>query len=206
MELLLIRFEQVPKIDEIDELLRQMMVALTHWHECGYCYGDIRWSNIVFVPTSGLSYWMLIGMDESQLSDATAIYRNHSYCGHQLRFQHDLCHLGNLMGDGFIRFIQGYADNTSVLTIGGRCSRADGAGGTRKIGIAQKRLHITVYKIKWQHALRNPALPEATCRTQLAGILAVSVELGVVEGVDRLLIACTRVARVTFAAGKLDIG
>ncbi|ETP46309.1 hypothetical protein F442_07435 [Phytophthora nicotianae P10297] len=74
-------------------------IALKYWHGCGYCHGDIRWRNIVLVPTSGFSYWVLIDMDESRQPNTTTIRWNHRYHGHKLRFQHDLCQLGQLMGE-----------------------------------------------------------------------------------------------------------
>ncbi|KAL7684456.1 putative tyrosine-protein kinase, active [Plasmopara halstedii] len=75
-----------------------MLTALKYWHGCGYCHGDIRWRNIVLVPTSGFSYWVLIDMDESRQLNTTTIRWKHRYQGHKLRFQHDLCQLGQLMG------------------------------------------------------------------------------------------------------------
>ncbi|KUF96671.1 hypothetical protein AM587_10001737 [Phytophthora nicotianae] len=99
VELSPIGYLRLPTIDELSEWLRHMLTALKYWHGCGYCHGDIRWHNIVLVPTSGFSYWVLIDMDESRQPNTTTIRWNHRYHGHKLRFQHDIYQLGQLMGE-----------------------------------------------------------------------------------------------------------
>ncbi|KAE9032498.1 hypothetical protein PR002_g9142 [Phytophthora rubi] len=99
VELSPIGYLRLPTIDEVSEWLRHMLTALKYWHGCGYCHGDICWRNIVLVPTSGFSYWVLIDMDESRQPNTTTIWWNHQYQGHRLRFQHDLWQLGQLMGE-----------------------------------------------------------------------------------------------------------
>ncbi|RLN06497.1 hypothetical protein BBJ28_00026608, partial [Nothophytophthora sp. Chile5] len=89
-----------PERDEVSKWLRDILTALKHWHSRGYCHGDLRWRNIVFVPSRRSSYWVLIDMDESYQSNQAIIQWNHPCHGHYLRFQHDLYQLGELM-NGF---------------------------------------------------------------------------------------------------------
>ncbi|RLN10509.1 hypothetical protein BBJ28_00025772 [Nothophytophthora sp. Chile5] len=88
---------RVPESDEVSEWLRAMLTALKHWHSRGYCHGDVRWRNIVFVSSYRSCYWLLIDMDESRQSDTAIIQWNHPCSGSRLRFQHDLYQLGELM-------------------------------------------------------------------------------------------------------------
>jgi hypothetical protein len=67
------------------------------WHGCNYCHGDLRWRNMVYVPTSDRGYWVLIDMDESHQPNTTIISWNHQYHGDILTLQHDLYQLGRLM-------------------------------------------------------------------------------------------------------------
>ena len=77
--------------------LRGILTALTYWHRCGYCHGDLRWSNFVYVVGSDDDgYWVLIDMDESRKPNTTTIDWYHPFRGHKLCFQHDLYQLGKL--------------------------------------------------------------------------------------------------------------
>lgn len=99
----------MPVLAEIEEWLRQMFKALQYWHGSGYCHGDLRWLNIVFVPapyvyqhdgdtpTNNGGFWVLIDMDESYNSDSKVITWRHQYHGSKLRFQHDFAQLGHLI-------------------------------------------------------------------------------------------------------------
>ncbi|DAZ93495.1 TPA: hypothetical protein N0F65_007863 [Lagenidium giganteum] len=77
-------------------------IALKYWHGCGYCHGDVRWRNIMSVPTSGSNYWVLIDMDQAYKPNTMTISWNHEFDGHKLRFQHDLWQLGDLMNEYFL--------------------------------------------------------------------------------------------------------
>ena len=92
-----IGYLRYPTSDEVGEWLCHMLTALTYWHGRGYCHGDLRWRNIVVVPTAGSNYWMLIDMDESRQPDSAIIQWLHPFNGQKLRFQHDLYQLGKLM-------------------------------------------------------------------------------------------------------------
>ncbi|KAF4131144.1 hypothetical protein GN958_ATG19579 [Phytophthora infestans] len=96
VELLPVGYFRYPRAEEVMEWLQQMLIAVKYWHSYGYCHGDIRWRNIVFVPDTP-SYWVLIDMDESHLNNTTAIQWNHQWEGEMLRFHHDLYQLGKLM-------------------------------------------------------------------------------------------------------------
>lgn len=82
---------------EVREWLRCMLIALKYWHGSNYCHGDLRWRNIVYVPTNGEGYWVLIDMDESHRPDTKKITWNHQFRDCTLNFQHDLSQLGYLM-------------------------------------------------------------------------------------------------------------
>ncbi|KAK1948440.1 hypothetical protein P3T76_000729 [Phytophthora citrophthora] len=91
-------FSREPEnMEEVREWLQGMLTALKFWHGCNYCHGDLRWRNIVYVPTSGRGYWVLIDMDESHPPKTTTISWNHQCHGDILTFQHDLYQLGRLM-------------------------------------------------------------------------------------------------------------
>ncbi|OWY98877.1 hypothetical protein PHMEG_00030237 [Phytophthora megakarya] len=89
-------FERQPKHEEICEWLRDILTALKYWHGCGYCHGDIRWRNMVYVPSEP-GYWLLIDMDESHRPNTGTIYWHHPFHGHKLGFHHDLVQVGKLM-------------------------------------------------------------------------------------------------------------
>eukprot|EP00644_Phytophthora_capsici_P011560 jgi/Phyca11/537210/estExt2_fgenesh1_pg.C_PHYCAscaffold_790005 len=85
-------------VDEVRVWLQGMLTALKYWHSCDYCHGDLRWSNIVYIPVSSDSgFWVLIDMDESRKSNTTTIDWNHEFQGYTLIFEHDLFQLGQLM-------------------------------------------------------------------------------------------------------------
>jgi hypothetical protein len=86
-----------PKLSEVGNWLRQLLTALTYWHRCDYCHGDIRKSKIIYVPTDDSGYWVLIGMDKSHKPGTTIINWSHKYLNKRLQFQHDLYQLGKLM-------------------------------------------------------------------------------------------------------------
>ncbi|RLN91081.1 hypothetical protein BBJ28_00026504 [Nothophytophthora sp. Chile5] len=88
-----------PTTDETSGWLRDMLTALKYWHGREYCHGDVRWRDIVFVPTAGSGYWMLIDMDESRQPNTTIIEWSHEFNGDKLRSQHDLYQLGELLED-----------------------------------------------------------------------------------------------------------
>jgi hypothetical protein len=91
-------FSREPEnVDEVHEWLQGMLTALKLWHGCNYCHGDLRWRNMVYVPTSDRGYWVLIDMDESHQPNTTIISWNHQYHGDILTLQHDLYQLGRLM-------------------------------------------------------------------------------------------------------------
>jgi hypothetical protein len=91
-------FVRLPEgVDQVREWLRCILTALKYWHSCGYCHGDLRSQNIVYVPTSESGYWVLIDMDESRKPNTTIIDWNHHFNGEKLCFQHDLYQLGKLM-------------------------------------------------------------------------------------------------------------
>ncbi|CAK4665499.1 unnamed protein product, partial [Aphanomyces euteiches] len=83
--------------EEVFEWLLGMVTALKLWHGSNYCHGDIRWRNIVYVPTSNPGYWVLIDMDESHRPQKAEINWSHDCQGDILTFQHDLYQLGILM-------------------------------------------------------------------------------------------------------------
>jgi len=83
---------------EVENCLRCILIALKYWHQYGYCHGDIRWSNIVYVQRES-AYWMLIDMDESYPNNTKVIDWNHPRTGEKLTFQHDLYQLGKLFSD-----------------------------------------------------------------------------------------------------------
>lgn len=82
---------------EVSEWLRCMLIALKHWHGLNYCHGDLRWRNIVYVPTDNTGYWVLIDMDKSHRPNTKKITWNHQFQDDTLNFQHDLNQLGYLM-------------------------------------------------------------------------------------------------------------
>ncbi|GMF12650.1 unnamed protein product [Phytophthora lilii] len=90
-------FREPENVEEVYEWLQGMLTALKFWHGCNYCHGDLRWRNIVYVPTSDRGYWVLIDMDESHPPKTTTISWNHQCHGDILTFQHDLYQLGRLM-------------------------------------------------------------------------------------------------------------
>jgi serine/threonine protein kinase len=91
-------FERAPEdVTQAREWLLCILTALKYWHSCDYCHGDLRSQNIVYVPTGGSGYWVLIDMDESRLPNTTIIDWNHDFTGEKLRFQHDLYQLGKLL-------------------------------------------------------------------------------------------------------------
>ncbi|KAG2981931.1 hypothetical protein PC119_g20915 [Phytophthora cactorum] len=91
-------FSREPEnVKEVYEWLQGMLTALKFWHGSKYCHGDLRWRNIVYVPTSDRGYWVLIDMDESHRPNTTTISWNHQCHGDILTFQHDLYQLGRLM-------------------------------------------------------------------------------------------------------------
>jgi len=93
-------FEKKPStVEEAREWIVGMLTALSFWHGSNYCHGDIRWRNIVFVPTEAATgYWMLIDMDESYPPNTRKIDWNHQRTGETLTYQHDLYQLGKLLG------------------------------------------------------------------------------------------------------------
>ncbi|KAH9122130.1 hypothetical protein AeMF1_006457 [Aphanomyces euteiches] len=90
-------------IEELRDWVFGMLTALNLWHGAEYCHGDIRWRNIVFVPTDAATgYWMLIDMDESYAPNTHKIDWIHEPNGKTLTYQHDLRQLGKLLaGLGF---------------------------------------------------------------------------------------------------------
>lgn len=49
-------YHRLPETEtELSEWLRGMLVALNNWHSRGYCHGDLRWGNVVYVPATGFS-------------------------------------------------------------------------------------------------------------------------------------------------------
>ncbi|KAL7693987.1 putative protein kinase-like domain superfamily [Plasmopara halstedii] len=73
----------------VERVVHILLTALQYWHGCEYCHRDIRWCNIVLVPTSGVSSWVLIDIDESRQPNTTTIRWIHRCHGHKLRVQHD---------------------------------------------------------------------------------------------------------------------
>ncbi|EGZ05536.1 hypothetical protein PHYSODRAFT_533672 [Phytophthora sojae] len=81
----------------VREWVTGMLTALSFWHGCNYCHGDVCWRNIVHVPDGTNSgRWVLIDMDESRRPETTTIEWNHPCEGEQLTFRHDLLQLGKL--------------------------------------------------------------------------------------------------------------
>ena len=68
---------------EVEKCLHCILIALKYWHRSGYCHGDIRWPNIVYVQRDP-GYWMLIDMDESYPNDTKVIDWNHQRTGDKL--------------------------------------------------------------------------------------------------------------------------
>ncbi|KAG9400756.1 hypothetical protein AC1031_010195 [Aphanomyces cochlioides] len=87
-------------IQEVRDWVFGMLTALNLWHGSEYCHGDIRWRNIVFVPTDAATgYWMLIDMDESYAPNTHKIDWRHQHMVKTLTYQHDLHQLGELLAD-----------------------------------------------------------------------------------------------------------
>ena len=93
-------FEKKPlTVNEAREWIVGMLTALSFWHGSNFCHGDIRWRNIVFIPTEADTggYWMLIDMDESYAPNTRKIDWNHQLKGETLTYQHDFYQLGKLL-------------------------------------------------------------------------------------------------------------
>ncbi|TMW58487.1 hypothetical protein Poli38472_010046 [Pythium oligandrum] len=84
-------------IEEFVEWLRAMLTALKYWHDRNFCHGDIHWRNIVYAPTDGPGYWVLIDMDQSYRPNTKAIDWNHAFHREKPVFRHDLFQLGRLL-------------------------------------------------------------------------------------------------------------
>jgi hypothetical protein len=82
---------------ELKSALHAVLTALSHWHAAGWRHGDIRWPNILFVPTKIMrtppytldGYWMLIDFDHSQQTDVVIDW-NHPFNDEPLTFLIDL--------------------------------------------------------------------------------------------------------------------
>ncbi|KAI3653576.1 hypothetical protein MP228_001523 [Amoeboaphelidium protococcarum] len=97
-------FQIVPKdLGELVEAIHSVLRALSIWHSLGWCHGDIRWSNIVYVPTSVENgFWMLIDFDHSRKPGTTYVNWNFhpaTKLGQKLIPLHDLIQVGNLMSE-----------------------------------------------------------------------------------------------------------
>ena len=97
VELSPIGYVRDPKLGEVGEWLRHLLMALKYWHGCGYCHGDVRGRKIIYVPCEESGYWVLIGMDKSRKSGTTKIDWDHPRQATILTFQHDLFQVGKLM-------------------------------------------------------------------------------------------------------------
>ncbi|EGZ18668.1 hypothetical protein PHYSODRAFT_332418 [Phytophthora sojae] len=82
-----------------------MLHALRTWHESGYCHGDIRWENMVYVPSQEFildldvvyrhpGYWMLVKLESPRRS---SILMQEQDSASKFTCQSDLFHLGTLM-------------------------------------------------------------------------------------------------------------
>ncbi|KAF0701200.1 Aste57867_8310 [Aphanomyces stellatus] len=94
-------FEKQPvTADESREWIVGMLTALSFRNGSNFCHDDIRWRNIVFVPTEAATgYWMLIDMDESFSPNTRKIDWNRQLMGETLTYQHDFYQLGKLLAD-----------------------------------------------------------------------------------------------------------
>ncbi|KAI3637503.1 hypothetical protein MIR68_004152 [Amoeboaphelidium protococcarum] len=97
-------FQTVPKdLGELVEVIRSVLRALSIWHSQGWCHGDTRWTNNVYVPTSVDNvFWMLIDFDHSRKLETTYVnwnFHSATKSSQKLIPLHDLMQVGNLMSE-----------------------------------------------------------------------------------------------------------
>jgi hypothetical protein len=119
-------FQTVPKdARELLMAIYSVLLALRTWHSCGWCHGDIRWSNIVYVPvTVENGFWMLIDFDHSRKPETTYVNWNHHPArslGQKLIPLHDLMQVGNLISDR----LQAIAHTPEILHLSQKLCRGE---------------------------------------------------------------------------------
>jgi hypothetical protein len=91
--------EVVPENEtELQCAIHGVLTALRAWHSKNFCHGDIRWANVLNVPSGGgIGHYMLIDFDLSFETNKKLIYWNHPRKGCRLVFGHDFYQVGDLM-------------------------------------------------------------------------------------------------------------